>query len=280
MLGHQLMYSLGGSHELKCTLRRQASEYALLEFFNESNTFFESDIRHIEKMEAVIDAFRPDIVVNCVGIVKQRPESEESIISIEINALAPHKVAKLCKAKGARFIHVSTDCVFDGRTGGYTESDPCNVSDMYGLTKYLGEVRESPAITLRTSIVGHELTRKTGLLEWFLSQKGQVKGFKKAIYSGVTTNELANVIEMLATNYVDASGLFHLASDPISKYDLLCLFKDAYARDVSVEPDDSFECDRSLNSDLFRESFSYVPPDWPSMVQVMRDEFKDRSNEL
>jgi dTDP-4-dehydrorhamnose reductase len=280
MLGHQLMYSLRDSHQLKCTLRRNASEYGALGIFNESNAYFESDIRDLHRLEAIVDEFQPDVIVNCVGIVKQRPESEERILSIEINALAPHKVARFCDARDIRFIHISTDCVFDGRTGGYTESDPCNVTDVYGLTKYLGEVSEPPAITLRTSIVGHELSRKTGLLEWFLSQDGQVRGFKRAVYSGVTTNELANVIDMLATKYEDASGLYHVSSDPITKHDLLGLFKDAYARGVSIEPDESFVCDRSLNSDLFRDSFDYAPPDWPSMVQLMKDEFEGRSNEL
>jgi dTDP-4-dehydrorhamnose reductase len=148
------------------------------------------------------------------------------------------------------------------------------------MTKYLGEVHESPTITLRTSIVGHELSRKTGLLEWFLSQDGQVRGFKNAVFSGVTTNELANVIDMLATKHDAATGLFHLASDPINKYDLLCLFRDIYARDVSIEPDESFECDRSLKSERFREAFDYAPPDWTSMVQAMKDDFSGRAYEL
>lgn len=169
MVGHQLMYSLRYGHEVRCTLRRPASDYSTFDLFDDSDAFFASDVRDTETMRKVIDSFHPEVVVNCVGIVKQRPESKERIVSIEVNALSPHRIASLCRERGVRFIHISTDCVFDGRTGGYTESDQCNVSDVYGLTKYLGEVCESPALTLRTSIVGHELTRKTGLLEWFLA---------------------------------------------------------------------------------------------------------------
>jgi dTDP-4-dehydrorhamnose reductase len=223
-----------------------------------------------------LDAFAPDVVINCVGIVKQRREAAESIPSIEINALAPHKISGICKDRGIRFIHVSTDCVFDGKTGGYKESDPCNVSDIYGLTKYLGEVHESNAITLRTSIIGHELSRKTGLLDWFLAQTDTVKGFKNAIFSGLTTRELAAVIDMLVTSHPDACGLYHVSSDPINKFDLLRLFKEVYARSVEIEEDVSFYCDRSLNSARFQEHFDYKSPAWRDMVIAMRDDFEGR----
>ena len=280
MLGHQLMCSLSATHDVKCTLRSRLADYASLGLFSETNTYFESDIRDLERLSTIFDEFRPEVVVNCIGIVKQRPESKERSLSIEINALAPHKIAELCALKSVRFIHISTDCVFNGKTGNYIESDPCNVSDIYGLTKYLGEVHDEPAITIRTSIVGHELSRGTGLLEWFLSQEGQVKGFKQAIYSGVTTNELANVIDMLVTRHSNASGLYHLASEAINKFDLLCLFGDIYSHKIPIEPDESFKCDRSLNGELFRKTFDYTPPEWPLMVQEMRDSYKGRKHEL
>ena len=276
MLGHQLMISLGKDHDVKCTLRGTPDRYVHWTYFDDSNAFFNTDIRDLNKLNGALDAFAPDVVINCIGIVKQRREAAESIPSIEINALAPHKVASQCDVKGIRFVHVSTDCVFDGADGAYKESDPCNVSDIYGLTKYLGEVHESNAITLRTSIIGHELSRKTGLLEWFLAQTGTVKGFKNAIFSGLTTRELAAVIDMLVTSHPDASGLYHVSSDPINKFDLLCLFREVYALDIEIEEDVAFYCDRSLNSARFQEHFDYKSPAWRDMVIAMKDDFEGR----
>lgn len=279
MLGHQLMYSLSKDHEVKCTLRGSEEQYGGASIFRDSNAFFDTDIRDEVRIIETLGAFEPYAVINCVGIVKQRMESKESIPSIEINALAPHKIAGICKGRGIRFIHVSTDCVFDGKTGGYKESDPCNVSDIYGLTKYLGETQGPNSLTLRTSIIGHELRRKTGLLEWFLAQTEPVKGFKNAIFSGLTTFELANVINMLITQYRDVYGLYHVSSQPITKFDLLHLFNEVYERNISIEVDEEFFCNRSLDSSQFRTTCNYAPPEWDALIRSMKEDYDERCKE-
>jgi dTDP-4-dehydrorhamnose reductase len=217
----------------------------------------------------VAASFRPDAVLNAVGIVKQRSAAHESIPSLEINSLLPHRLADLCRAIGARLIHVSTDCVFSGRTGRYLETDASDATDLYGQSKFLGEVGAAPALTLRTSIIGPELTRKTGLLEWFLEQPGPVRGFRGAIYSGFTTLEMARIIDRVLTEYPDAYGVYHVSSAPISKYDLLQMLARHLQRDIEIVPDDELQCDRSLDSTRFRRDFDYEAPSWEAMCQEL-----------
>jgi dTDP-4-dehydrorhamnose reductase len=178
MLGHQLYRHFSREHEARVTLRQDLAVYQqLFPLFNERNAYAGIDVRSLERLVEVISDFRPEIVLNAIGIVKQRSTSKESIPSIEINALLPHRLAVLCSAIGARLIHYSTDCVFSGRKGNYQETDPSDAEDLYGKSKFLGEVHERHCITLRSSIIGRELSRKTSLFEWFLSQSGTVRGF-------------------------------------------------------------------------------------------------------
>ncbi|MBL4680588.1 MAG: SDR family oxidoreductase, partial [Pseudomonadales bacterium] len=201
-----------------------------------------------------------------VGIVKQLAIAKESIPSLEINALLPHKLSVLCKEIDARLIHISTDCVFSGKKGHYKEEDPADAVDLYGKTKFLGEVHEDNCLTLRTSVIGRELSRKKSLLEWFLSQSGSVTGFKNAIFSGFTTLELGRIIEMMLLNYPSASGVYQVSSEPISKYDLLLLFREIFEHDIDITADEAFHCDRSLDSSRFRKEFNYQPPTWEAMI--------------
>jgi dTDP-4-dehydrorhamnose reductase len=184
----------------------------------------------------------------------------------------PHRLAVLARVAGARLIHLSTDCVFSGRRGNYREDDPADAEDLYGRTKLLGEVSEEPCLTLRTSIIGPELSRKSGLLEWFMAQRGgTVRGFTRAIFSGFTTAELSRVIERLLEE-PHASGLYHVSSAPISKYDLLVRINAALGIGVAIGADDSFACDRSLDSERFRSTFGYTPPAWDEMVTELAQE--------
>jgi dTDP-4-dehydrorhamnose reductase len=269
MLGHQLLTSLAPGNDVRVTLRQHLAAYQAFDRFHDGNAYGGVDVRRWEDLAAVAADFRPDAIVNAVGIVKQRAAAHESIPSLEINALLPHRLAVLCRAIGARLIHVSTDCVFSGATGGYVESDPSDATDLYGKSKFLGEVHEAPALTLRTSIIGPELSRKSGLLEWFLAQQGSVKGFRGAIYSGFTTMEMGRLIGRILTRFPDAHGLYHASSEPITKYDLLLLLRKHFHRDVEILPDDAFQCDRSLNSDRFRRAFEYVPPSWDAMCEEL-----------
>ncbi len=270
MLGHQLLKHLQIRHEVKVTLRQDLSLYSSFGLFNMENSYDSTDIRFLERLMEVLADFRPEAVINAVGIVKQRPTAKESIPSLEINSLLPHRLAVQCKAMGARLIHLSTDCIFSGRKGNYQESDPSDAEDLYGKTKYLGELHESHCLTLRTSIIGRELSRHTSLLDWFLAQHGTVKGFIKAIYTGFTTIEMARIIERMLLEFPEAHGVYQVSSDPINKYELLLLIKEKLGLDIEIIPDDVFCCDRSLDSSRFRSDFNYTPPSWPAMIEELR----------
>lgn len=269
MLGHQLLKHFSTAHETRVTLRRNLSVYSGFPLFNAANATDNIEIRDFDRVRQATMSFRPEAIINATGIVKQRVESAHSIPSIEINALLPHRVAVLCQEIGARFVHMSTDCVFSGRKGGYTEKDTPDAEDLYGRSKLLGEVSGASCITLRTSIIGPELSRKTGLLEWFLSQRGTIKGYRRAIFSGFTTLEMARIIDRVLTGPGPAQGLFHVSSDAISKYDLLIQLKNKMQRDLVIEPDEAFHCDRSLDSARFRSAFCYAPPSWDAMIDEL-----------
>lgn len=269
MLGHELLRQLRTKHEVRVTLRKAVTDYAHYQMFDASNSIGSVDVRDFRSIEHCVEKFHPDAVINAVGVVKQRSTAAEHIPSIEINALLPHRLAFLCRNNGARLVHMSTDCVFSGKTGNYDEDDTPDADDLYGRSKLLGEVDEAPAITLRTSIIGRELSRKTGLLEWFLAQQGSIKGYRKAIFSGFTTTEMSRIIEMLLTQFPQAHGLYHVSSAPISKYDLLMLIRDRMRMPIDIKSDDDFHCDRSLNSTRFRTAFNYRPPEWNVMIDEL-----------
>lgn len=270
MLGHQLLKHLQPRHEVKVTLRQDLGAYSSFGLFCRENAYDAIDIRSLERLVEVMADFRPDAVINAVGIVKQRSDAKESIPSLEINALLPHRLAVLCKGIGARLIHLSTDCVFSGKKGNYLESDPSDAEDLYGKTKYLGEVHDNNCLTLRTSIIGQELSRHKSLLEWFLAQTGPVKGFTNAIYTGFTTLEMSRIVEKILLEFTDAAGVYQVSSDPINKYELLFLFREKLGHDIEIIADDTFRCDRSLDSTRFRSDFNYTPPSWPAMIEELR----------
>jgi dTDP-4-dehydrorhamnose reductase len=210
-------------------------------------------------------------VINCIGVIKQSYEMHSVANCIHMNALFPHQLWDICKQYGVRLIHISTDCVFDGARGGYTESDQSNAVDIYGQSKALGEISEKGALTLRTSIIGHELETNLSLLNWFLSQRESVKGYQKAIFSGLTTVEMANLLNSVVLKMPSLSGLYHVSSEPIDKFSLLMLIKTQYHLPLEIDPDLGFVIDRSLNSDKFRQATGYIPPKWPDMISQMRD---------
>jgi dTDP-4-dehydrorhamnose reductase len=280
MLGHQLFKYLDSRYDVRVTLRQKLSAYSKFGLFHKSNSYAEVDVCSTKRVREVLADFQAQAVVNCVGIVKQRPAAEESIPSLEINALFPHQMAILCNEAGARMVHLSTDCVFSGKKGNYQESDPSDAEDLYGKTKFLGEVSNEHCLTLRTSIIGRELARKAGLLEWFLAQSGTVRGYKNAIFSGFTTLELSRVIEQLLIKHPEAAGIYHVSSYPISKFDLLMLIKDKLDLTVEVTPEEAFRCDRSLDSTRFRKEFNYIPPTWEEMVEELGKDSKGEKNDF
>lgn len=232
---------------------------------------------HLESEAGMLNAFsasRPDIVINCVGIIKQLPNASDHLESLAINASLPHRLAKYCAMAGARLVHFSTDCVFSGKSGHYSEDDFPDAYDLYGRTKYLGEVDYENAITLRTSIIGHELVSAKSLVDWFLSQSGAVKGFRKAIFSGLPTIEVARVIRDFVITNPQLRGLYHLSVDPINKNDLLHMIADVYGKDITINPDDALVIDRSLNSDRFRAATGFKPKPWPQLIREMHADFR------
>ena len=228
------------------------------------------DVDNADSLARLFATARPDVVINCVGLVKQLAEADDPLAAIPINALLPHRLARLCDVAGARLVHVSTDCVFSGRTGGYTEADAPDAADLYGRSKLMGEVDYPHAITLRTSIIGHELGSAHGLVGWFLAQEGSIKGFTRAIFSGLPTVELARVIRDHVLPHPELHGLYHVSAAPIAKFDLLNLVARAYDRSTQIAPDDRLVIDRSLDSSRFRAATGYAPPDWTELIRRMR----------
>jgi dTDP-4-dehydrorhamnose reductase len=227
------------------------------------------DVNNDDKLIKVFKATKPDIVINCIGVVKQLDSAKDPICIIPINSVFPHRLANLCELVGSRLIHFSTDCVFSGKKGMYSETDEIDAEDLYGRSKSLGEVDYPHAVTLRTSTIGKELGSCHGLLEWFLNQKSQVNGYKRAIFSGLTTLELSRVICDYVIPENTLHGVYQISSEPISKYDLLKLIADVYGKTVTIIPDETLTIDRSLDSTRFRTFTGYNPPSWFEMINEM-----------
>lgn len=271
MLGNAVFRVFGAdqAHETWGTLRGQA---ALRHFPQASHDRLISgvDVLDQDALAAVLGKVRPDVVINCVGLIKQLADAKDPLTALPINAMLPHRLARLCNLAGARLIHVSTDCVFAGRKGKYLESDLSDAEDLYGKSKYIGELHDAPnAITLRTSIIGHELGSSHALVDWFLSQEGSVRGFGKAIFSGLPTVELARVMKDFVLAHPSLSGLYHVAAAPIAKLELLQLVASRYGKQIEIRPDDALVIDRSLDGSRFREATGYVAPDWPELIRRM-----------
>ncbi len=276
MLGHKLFQFLRDRFPgIICTTREDVhrppfDRVALLQGDDVVRGVDVTDFDHLQRLLA---NYHPDYIVNCVGIIKQRDEAKTAIPSITINSLLPHKLAAMAQAWGGRVIHFSTDCVFSGRRGGYTEQNDSDAEDLYGKSKFLGEVATANALTLRTSIIGRELVEHKSLLDWFLAQNHKtIKGFRRVIYAGVTTNQMAEVVTDVIRNHSMLSGLYQVVSEPIAKYDLLCLLRDAYSLDVEITPDDKEVSDRSMKGDKLRQATGYVSPAWPVLVRNLAED--------
>ena len=227
------------------------------------------DIDNNDALVRIFSRVQPEVVVNCIGLTKHRRESDDPVLAIPINSLLPHRIAEVCAVARARLIHVSTDCVFSGLKGSYVEDDPADACDVYGKTKFLGEVDYPHAVTLRTSTIGHEFQSTHGLLEWFLSQKGKCKGFERAIFSGLPSTVFAQVVRDIVIPRTDLSGLYHVGAKAINKYELLRLIAKVYGKAIEIIRDESFAIDRSLDSGLFSRETGYVAPSWPELIQSM-----------
>jgi dTDP-4-dehydrorhamnose reductase len=277
---------LGASGMLGSAMMRVLSQNPALEVWGTARSpsarqFFPPDLREriavgidVENQDTLARVFaglQPAMVVNCVGLIKQLTDANDPLQALPVNAMLPHRLARLCALGGARLVHISTDCVFKGTKGNYCESDSSDAEDLYGKSKFLGEVAYPQTVTLRTSIIGHELSSNHGLINWFLKQEDRVRGYRRAIFSGLPTVELAQVVRDVVLPRPEIVGLYHVASAPIAKFDLLKLVADVYGKSIEITPDDTVAINRSLNADRFRKATGYVAPSWPELVKRMYD---------
>ena len=278
MLGHKLWQYLSIRFpKTYATIRGCRDDYKKFNLFKNADQVIEKiDALNFPDIEKVLCKIKPEVILNCIGVTKRREDANNLAISITLNALLPHQLASWGEKNNAKIVHFSTDCVFDGKTGNYTEDSPTSAADIYGKTKALGEVKTGNTLTLRSSFIGPELSPGSELLEWFLAQSGEVKGFGNAIYSGLTTFELCRVVEKLLVDYPNARGLYNVSSVPITKFELLMLIRQKMKLDIEIIPDDNFKCDRSLDSSKFRKEFNYSPPSWEDMIDELANELKRR----
>lgn len=276
MLGHELLAGLSRSHDVAVTLRRDLPAYVDHGLFTPANAFAGVDVRDAGRVLEVVAEYRPQVIVNAAGIVKQRADAGRSIPSIEVNSLFPHRLAVIARAADARLIHISTDCVFSGDRGGYRETDVPDPVDLYGRSKLLGEVNERASITLRTSMIGLELANRLSLVEWALAEPGAISGYRNVLYSGLTTMELTRVIDALIEHHPDLHGIWHVASEPISKYDLLDGLFRRIGRDGRVRPEDGLVSDRTMSGEAFEKATGYQVMSWDDMLDELATRIRDR----
>ena len=275
MLGHQVCRRLGDRFEVWASYRDDPKEWVKYGNVDLVRALGGVDASDFAAVTSVVERVQPDAVINCIGIVKQRDEAKMAVPTIQVNSLFPHLLADLCEESAARLIHVSTDCVFSGERGSYTEDDIPGPLDLYGRSKALGEVDRSGCLTLRTSIIGWEVMGNASLLAWFAAQRNRtIKGYRRVIYSGLSTAALADVMAYILEEQPHLSGLYHAASQPLSKYELLTRLRDALGwTDVQVEPDDDECSDRSLSAARFVAAAKWQPPTWDEMIAELAAEW-------
>ena len=275
MLGNNLFqfFSSKSEFETFATVRNKST---LGKVYSSKKVLEISDIKNIKELNFILKRISPTVVINCIGSIKQKNKLNNTREIIYINSLLPHLLEEACKKVGARMIHFSTDCVFSGKLGKYTEENEPDAQDLYGLSKRLGEVLNENSLTLRTSIIGHELKSNLSLLDWFLSQENKVKGYKKAIFSGLTTIEIGKVLEKIIFPNLHLSGLFHLSVDPINKYDLLNLVAIEYKKNIKILEDSEIIIDRSLDSSKFKALTGYNPPSWQELIKELNDYYNEK----
>jgi dTDP-4-dehydrorhamnose reductase len=289
MLGHKMYQVLNDQFETHVTFRRVDGPwrtYPVYENLEPENSQGGVDALELKTVSQSLESVKPDVVVNCIGIIKQVKEANDPITSLKINSLFPHQLADLCGKLNTRLIHFSTDCVFSGKKGSYLEDDFADADDLYGRTKFLGELNREGCLTIRTSLFGRDFIKKTALLEWFLSNRGgTINGYVNAIFSGFPTQILSGIVRDLIKDYPGLSGLYHISSAPISKYDLLMKINDALDIDVNIEPYTDYVCDRSLDSSKFKSETGYAIPDWDTMISILAedqtpyDQWRNTNNE-
>jgi len=277
MIGHAFLQSWQSRHNVKVTLRKNLKEYQPYGLYSADNSFSNVDIFNIDLLENLIQEFKPDCVVNCVGLTKQLINENDTLSPLLINSAFPHQLLSVCRKSAVRLIHLSTDCVYSGEKGLYSEKDVPDAEDIYGRTKILGEISQDNSVTIRKSTIGQELDSSHGLIEWLLNQKGSIRGYTKAIYSGFPSSILAGIVENVMLDHKDLKGIWHISSSPISKYDLLEKLVDRLDNfKIDIMPDDKIKIDRSLDSSKFLKKTGYEPPSWDFMIDNLAKEINEK----
>lgn len=274
MLGNAMFrfFSAQNHHEVWGTLRNSSS----MRFFDarlHPQIISDIDVLNQDTLIRLLHRIKPDYVINCIGLVKQLAEVDDPLITLPINAMFPHQLARLCALCNARMLQISTDCVFSGAKGNYSETDISDATDLYGKSKWMGEVQYPHTLTIRTSIIGHELQSQHSLIDWFLSQSGPTKGYTKAIFSGFPTIVLAKIIHDYMLERPELSGVYHVAANAINKFDLLSLVAKQYQKSIELHPDERVNIDRSLDASRFNQLVGYRAPDWPQLVETMHNDY-------
>ncbi len=275
LIGHKLTQKLSARFsDVVPVLHGKKARFSQYDLFQGHTTVEGMDVADHVAVFTQLEEIKPQVVLNCAGITKRRAEVNDPLTAIAVNSLFPHRLANWAKAHGVRIIHFSTDCVFDGSEGDYTESSVTTARDAYGQTKALGEIRYDHSLTIRSSFIGRELEVHSELLDWFLLQNGKkIKGFTRALYTGVSTIEMARVVGDLIEHHPEIGGLYQLSvPEPISKYDLLCLARDAHDIDVEIVPDEEFEIKPTLDGSRLRHDAGVVVPTWPEMMDALATE--------
>ena len=270
MVGHSLIKELSKKYDVFSLLRKHPdmnSNQFFEKILPEKRCIFIDDINQYENINGAIQEIAPNILINCIGVIKQRDKVENALNMIHINSLLPHILNHTCNKNRIKLIHLSTDCIFSGTKGNYQELDNPDPIDEYGESKLLGEIKKGNALTIRTSFIGPELFNKKSLFEWVKSQKnGEIDGFENAIYSGLTTLAFSKIIKNIIDKHQDLNGIWHISSNPISKFDLIEMINQKFNLKIKINRNSSFRCDRSLNSSKFQEETKIQIPSWKTMI--------------
>jgi dTDP-4-dehydrorhamnose reductase len=270
MLGHKLVQRLSPRFTVEGTLRAAAMPAGWDRVLDPARTSLGVRADDLGTVERVVERFAPDVVVNAIGIIKQRPDADRVGPTLTINGHFPHELSALCGPRGIRTVQISTDCVFSGERGGYVETDVPDPVDLYGRSKLEGELHDPGTLTVRTSIVGRELRDAHGLFEWFLGNAGgRVRGYSQAIFSGLTTAALSDLVGDLIDHHPDLHGVWHASAEPIDKYTLLRRLATAMQMPIEIDPDDRLRIDRSLDSSRLRAATGWAPPSWAAMLDAV-----------
>ena len=280
MLGHQMWrrvneWAKGSSHQVFGTVRKSKDHYQALGLPNTQNLFDGVDVGEFKKLDALLNQIKPSIVINCAGITLRKKDLSDIEKCYQLNGMLPQFVGQWCNTHDAKLFHFSTDCVYDGKKGSsYLESDMPSAFDHYGQSKYLGEASTGNSLTMRLSIVGRELENKTELVEWILSQKDKhAKGYNAVKYSGLTTAYVAREVIRVIEKYPEISGLYHVSSEPISKYEIMEKINAKFDLNIKIEKNNEIVSNKALDCSRYEKATGFQKPSWDQMID---DLFADR----